>query len=268
MAISDLGGLGAKEGAPVSYRWIPPSLIPSFLPWLAVLLLFLAKSNRCGSAWWIWLPLGCVTAMELMSQSALAFLPSGTADIFLEMAGSLAFGVAAVWLLAPQLARNHRFITFLCLAPTLAGFSLFTFLMKQDWSGDDISLALASLVPLAISVLVISIALTLAGLTCRGRHRPLGFYLWLLASLFGVWLVIAAPFFGFAMIASGGRVPWSEFFIVILIVTTVSFGTLLPFLILSSASPFFRERLKTLLHVKPEVPPILNASGPDTCLNS
>jgi hypothetical protein len=268
VAISDLGGLGAKEGAPVGYRWIPPSLIPSFLPWLAVLLLFLVKSNRCGSAWWIWLPLGCVTAMELMSQSALAFLPSGTADIFLEMAGSLAFGVAAVWLLAPQLARSHRFITFLCLAPTLAGFSLFTFLMKQDWSGDDTAVAQAMLIPLAISVLVISIALTLAGLACRGRHRPLGFYLWLLTLLFGVWLVIAAPFFGFVMITSGGRVPWSEFFIGILIMTIVSFGTLLPFLILSSARPFFRERLKKLLHVKPEVPPILNVSGPNTGLNS
>ena len=268
MAISDLGGLGAKEGAPVSYRWIPPSLIPSFLPWLAVLLLFLVKSNRCGSAWWIWLPLGCVTAMELMSQSALAFLPSGTADIFLEMAGSLAFGVAAVWLLAPQLARSHRFITFLCLAPTLAGFSLFSFVIRQDWTVERAAVVLAMLVPLVIGALVMAMTVLLSGLACRGRYRPLGLYLWIFLSLLVLWLVIAAPFFGFAMITSGGQVPWSEFFIVILIMTIVSFGTLLPFLILSSASPFFRERLKKLLHVKPEVPPILNVSGPNMGLNS
>jgi len=149
VAISDLGGLGAKEGAPVSYRWTPPSLIPSFLPWLAVLLLLLAKPNRCGRAWWIWLPLGCVAAMEQLSQSAFEFLPSGTADMFLEMAGSLAFGVAAVWLLAPQLARRHRFVTFLCLAPTLGVFSLFSFLVRQDWTGDGASLVLVMLVPLA-----------------------------------------------------------------------------------------------------------------------
>ena len=72
-----------------------------------------------------------------------------------------------------------------------------------------------------------------------------------------VWLVIAAPFFLIALIASGGRIAWSEFFVPVLAVATVNFATLLPFLILSSASPFFRERLKALLHVKPEAPPVL-----------
>jgi hypothetical protein len=268
VAISDLGGLGAKEGAPVSYHWTPPSLIPSFLPWLAVLLLLLAKPNRCGRAWWIWLPLGCVAVMEQLSQSAFEFLPSGTADMFLEMAGSLAFGIAAVWLLAPQLARSHRLLTFLCLAPTLAGFSFFSYLVRQDWDEYGASLALAMLIPLALSVFVVAVAIFLAGLASRGRYRPLGLYLWIFLSLLVLWLVIATPFFGLAMIASGGRVPWSEFFIGILIITAVSFGTLLPFLILSSASPFFRERLKALLHVKPEAPPPLNAPLPDAQLKT
>jgi hypothetical protein len=114
---------------------------------------------------------------------------------------------------------------------------------------------LVMLVPLALSILVISVAMALAGLACRGRYRPLGFYLWLLASLFVVWLVMVAPFFGFAIIASGGQVPWSEFFIGILIVTAVSFGMLLPFLVLSSANSLFRERLKLLLHLGREAPP-------------
>ena len=183
MAISDLGGLGAKEGAPVSYHWTPPSLIPLFLPWLAVLLLFLVKSNRYGRAWWIWLPLGCVAAMEHDVAVSLEFLPSGTADMFLEMAGSLAFGVAAVWLLAPQLARSHRLITFLCLAPTLAVFSLFSFLVRQDWTGDGASMVLVMLVPLAISVLVISTRPDAGRAGLPGTLRPLGFYLWLLTSL-------------------------------------------------------------------------------------
>jgi hypothetical protein len=43
----------------------------------------------------------------------------------------------------------------------------------------------------------------------------------------------------------------------------VNYAMLLPFLILSSASSFYRERLKALLHVKPEVPPTLNAAGPN-----
>lgn len=57
--------------------------------------------------------------------------------------------------------------------------------------------------------------------------------------------------------ASGGRIAWSEFFVPILVVATVNYATLLPFLILSSASPFFRERLKALLNVNPVVPPVL-----------
>ena len=95
-------------------------------------------------------------------------------------------------------------------------------------------------------------ALVLAGWICRGRYRPLGLYLWLLVLLAVVWLVIAAPFFFFALIASAGRIAWSEFFCSRPHGGTVNFATLLPFLILSSASPFFRERLKALLHVKPE----------------
>ena len=150
--------------------------------------------------------------MEHMSQSAFEFLASGTSDIFLEMAGSLAFGVAAVWLLAPQLARSHRLLTFLCFAPTLAGFSLFTFLVKQDWSEDDTAVALGMLVPLAISVFVVAAAITFGRAGLPGPLSSLGFYLWLLLSLLVLWLVIAAPFFGFAMIISGGRLPWSEFF--------------------------------------------------------
>jgi hypothetical protein len=255
VAISDLGGLGAKEGPQVNYQWTLPSLIPSFLPWLAILLLLLVKSNRCGRAWWIWLPLGCVAVMEQLSQSAFEFLPSGTADIFLELAGSLIIGVAAVWLLAPQLARSHRLLTFLCFAPTLAGFSFFSFLVRQDWSEDGAIMALGMLVPLAISVFVVAAAILLAGLACRGHYRPSGLYLWIFLSLLALWLVIAAPFFGFAMIVSGGQVAWLEFFTGILIMTAVSFGVLLPFLVLSSANSLFRERLKLLLHTEHEAPP-------------
>ena len=253
--MADLGGLGAKEGAPVSYQWTPPSLIPSFLPWLAVLLLLLVKSNRCGQTWWIWVPLGCVAVIEQLSRSAFEFLSSGGADIFLEMAGSLAFGVAAVWLLAPQLARSHRLLTFLCIVPTLGIFSLFSFLMKQDWGGGDTALALAMLVPLAIGVFVVAVAILLAGLACRGRYRPLGLYLWIFLSLLALWLVILTPFFAFAMIVSGGQLPWQEFFVVVLVLTAAGFVTLFPFLVLSSANSLFRERLKLLLHLGRETPP-------------
>ena len=256
--MADLGGLGAKEGAPVSYHWTVPSIIPSLLPWLAVLLLLLVKSNRCGQAWWIWVPLGCVTAVGQLLQPAFGFIPSETAAMFLDLVSSLAIGVAAVWLLAPQLARSHRLLTFLCLAPTLGIFSLFSFLVRQDWTVDGASLVLVMLIPLAISVLVVALAIFLAGLACRGRYRPLGLYLWIFLSLLALWLVILTPFFAFAMIVSGGQLPWQEFFVVVLVLTAAGFGMLLPFLVLSSANSLFRERLKLLLHLGREtLPPVL-----------
>ena len=58
-----------------------------------------------------------------------------------------------------------------------------------------------------------------------------------------------------ASITSGGQIPWSEFFIPILSVAAGNFLLLLPFLILSSANAFFRERLKALLPVSPPADP-------------
>jgi hypothetical protein len=46
-----------------------------------------------------------------------------------------------------------------------------------------------------------------------------------------------------------------------------TFAMLLPFLILSSASPFYRERLKALLHVKSEAPPVM-APVPEASLKT
>jgi hypothetical protein len=116
-------------------------------------------------------------------------------------------------------------------------------------------MALGMLVPLAISVLVVAAAVLLAGLACRGRYRPQGLYLWIFLSLLALWLVILMPFFAFAMIVSGGQLPWQEFFLMVLVLTAVSFGVLLPFLVLSSANSLFRERLKLLLHTEREAPP-------------
>jgi len=108
-----------------------------------------------------------------------------------------------------------------------------------------------------------SLALSLGGLLCRGRYRPLGIYAWLFLVLAVAWLVITAPFFLFALVAAGGSIAWSEFFVPVFTVAVVNYATLLPFLILSSASPFFRERLKALLNVKPDAPPVLAPStGP------
>ncbi len=263
VASSDLGGLGSKNGSPTVYDWVLPSVAPVLLPWLIVLGLLALKPNRCAAAWLIWLPLGCVLALTAMPPT---FLPGGT-NFFLDVIAALGLGLAAIWLVAGYCRRQHRFLTFLCVLLALVSFSALAAVLKQGMS----LLTVQSLqigVTLAVGVLASAVALSLAGLVCRKSYRPLRLYLWMPLLLATAWLAIAAPFFIFALFSSGGRISWSEFFIPILSVAAGNFALLLPFLILSSASPFFGERLKALLHVVPDAPPPLPNAGTDTQLQT
>jgi hypothetical protein len=261
VASSDLGGLGSRDGPPVNYEMVMPSLAPLLLPWLAILGLLALKPNRRAAAWWIWLPLGCVIALTL---APMEFLPPGT-NFFLDVVAALGTGLGAVWLLSDHLRQTHRFVTFLCVLLALAGFSLLAFLSQQGWSFTSETLVAG--IALAVSVMVSSMALGLAGLICRGRCRRVGLYGWLLILLAVLWLAITLPFFLCALIASGGKLPWSGFFLPISALVILHFATFLPFLILSWASPFYRERLQALLCVKTEPPPVI-APLPDASLTT
>jgi hypothetical protein len=251
VASSNLGGLGAKDGAAVNYNWGVPSIAPSLLPWLAILALLTLKPNRTAAAWLIWLPLGCVLALTLTPP----VLPSG-ANFLVDAIAALAIGWAAVWLLSDYLRRPHRLLTFLSVLLVLAGFSALALVSRQGWSLLELETLQIGIV-LAVAVVASAVALALGGWLCRKAFRPLALYLWLFLSLVVVWFLIATPFFLFALMASGGQIPWSEFLIPVLVVAIGNFALLLPFLILSSANPLFRERLKALLHARPEIPPIL-----------
>jgi hypothetical protein len=263
VASSDLGPLGSSDGSPVNYNWVLPGIAPLLLPWLFILGLLALKPNRTAAAWLIWLPIGCLMAF---SSNSSAFLPSG-ADFFLDIIAALTVGLAAIWLLSSHLRRQHGFLTFLCVLLALAGFSVLAAVFRQ--SGSEITIELLPVgIILLLGTLVTSITLSLAGLICHRRYRPFGLYLWLFLLLAAIWLLIAAPFVVVAMISSSGRVEWYQFFVPVLVMATVNFALLLPFLILSSASSFFRERLKIVLHVKPEIPPPLAAPPPDTTLKT
>ena len=108
---------------------------------------------------------------------------------------------------------------------------------------------------LVASVLVISVALTLSGLVCRGRYCWLRLSLWLMAALVVVWLLVIGPFFAIALISSGGNVPVLALFGFVGGAAGITFGVLLPFLVLSFANGFYRERLKGLLHLGDMAPP-------------
>ena len=250
-AYADLGGLGTKQGPPVEYEWVAPSMVPQVLPWLAILGLLLLRPNRNASAWWILVPLACVAGAASAPQSVAGFLPSFQADMFLQLIGALGFGVAAVWLLSGYLGWKHRMLAFVGILLALEGFSLLTYALGHGLEFDTLQMG----IPLAASALMISVALTLAGLVCRGRYGWLRLSLWLVAALVVVWLLLIGPFFVVAVISSSGSIPMMALFGVVGMAVGITFGVLLPFLVLSFANEFFRERLKGLLHLGNAAPP-------------
>ncbi len=260
--MADLGGLGAREGPGVNYTWTLPNIWLALLPWLLlVALLLLVKPNRCGRAWWIIAPVAGILILQNLA-SGIGLLPTGLDEMFAESVAALAFGLASVWLLAPWLARKHRFLTFLCILPAFAIASGITVVLQQDWTDEDVLGPMQAIVFVAFGVGVISLALFLAGCLCRRRYRPVGLTLWSLVFLAVLWFAMVMPFVVIGMLASGGELPWLEFIGGILIIVALSFALVLPFLLLSFASGFYRERLKLLFPVAEPVAPEMPAPLP------
>ena len=255
VAYSDLGGLGSKHGPAVAYDWVRPNVLPQVLPWLAILALLMLKPNRCASAWWIWVPLGCVAGVASAEPLLRGLMPSSQLEILLDLIGVLGFGLAAVWLLSSYLGWKHRMLVFLGILLAQEGFSVLTALVRQGW--EDVGLGAEVGIFLAVSVLVISLAMSLAGLVCRGRYGWLRLSLWLMAALLVVWSLVIGLF---SLI---GHIPAMVLFAIIGVVTGITFGVLLPFLVLSYANGFYRERLKGLLHLgRAAAPPMITPPMP------
>jgi hypothetical protein len=232
------------------------------LPWLAVLLLLLLKPNRCAQAWWIWVPVGCVATAAGGLQSYLSFVPSSQGELLADLVRAGGFGVAAVWLTAVFLGWKHRVLAWVGTLFALAGFGLLCFGIAQAAEGIGQE-TFAGAILLSVGALVISLSLTLAGVVSRGKYRPARLCFWLPGILVTVWLLIIGPLFLMAMIFSPGNVPILALLGVVLSAAALSFGALLPFLLLSFANAFYRERFKDLLHLGRETtPPVLASPVP------
>lgn len=266
-AISDLGGLGDTTGVPVAYNWTGAGLIKPLLPWLGILLLLALKPNRNGRAWWILVPLLLTAGILSWVLPLFDRMPSEMIGVINETFASLAFAFAALWLLATYLVCKHRFVTFLCFAPVLAFCSLVALAVQKDWgpirSGPELGDMVAGFVILGLGVGVGSLVLFLSGLITRRRWRPVVLTLLSMAMTLGMWIMIALPFFIIGTISSGRGFLWTEFWEFmppVLMVAAVSYGVLLPFLVLSFANSLFRERLMGLLHIARNAPDSGNAT--------
>jgi hypothetical protein len=245
----DLGGLGAKDGSPVSYSWTPPSRIPELLPWLAMLALLLPKRNRSAQVWWVGAPLVLVFALESM------FSTSAPPEFF-DLFNSAAFGLAAVWLLSPYIQGRGRFLTFLGILFVLGLFSVFSFAVRQPWNeilNRDLNLVIRDLTELLMAVvqlgLVLSVAIILAAWSCRDRYGRLRLSLWRVLWIIVGWIVVLAA------MSLQRHGPLLLMTMDLLALSGITFVLLMLFLMLSFANPFFRERLEKLLRLEDAAPP-------------
>jgi len=252
------------------------------LPWLAILALLALKPNRGWSAWWICVPLAGVVGvchwLQQAAQTSPADRPGEAVGMLLQVPVALGFGLAALWLLAPYLGRGHRFRTFLGILAVLVFSIAFSFAATVGWglglepvaslldprhcaaTANVGVMGLPFLIPLTLPAPGLAAAMVLCGLACRGRHRPVGLYLWLFLSLLVVW-VVPALLQVLCRIASPDSLEYALVLGIGPLMVAVTFATLLPFLILSSASPFFRERLKVLLCLRPKAPPAIQPAA-------
>jgi hypothetical protein len=249
--------------------------MPQLLPWLAILALLALKPNRGLSTWWIWLPLACLAAgwhyVQLGLQSPRSGLPNDVLNVLIDVPRALAFGVAALWLLAPYVGHSLRFRVFLHMLLVLGIFGAFSFAVTAGWDkgaaariaalpGSNFAVSsgwaegTAQVMMLALLALVITAAMVFCGLACRERHRPFQLCLWLFLSLLAVWLVVLTLLYVLCLIASPGSMDYSSLLGIGLLMLALTFATLLPFLVLSWVNALFGERLKTLFHLEPQKP--------------
>ena len=254
-AYADLGGLGAKQGPPTLFIWRLSNSLPQLLPWLAVLALLALPSNRQGRAWLIWVPLAPFALLSAVLCEAADAADSGELIYLVHVACAAAFGLAAIWLLGTALARCRRAPAIVLLALAFAAVSLLALAVSPAWElvrdlrGDQPATPFYLLIFWIACGLVYAGALSLTGWMCRNRFGGLRVSLRLLFCLWVMWLVAGGLLMGIVALGSGGGFEWLGFLAVTVAISLVSYGLILPFLILSFACAFYRERLKHLLRL-------------------
>jgi hypothetical protein len=268
-AYSDLGGLGTKQGPQVGFVWTMPNLLPLLLPWLAVLVLLALPSNRNPRAWWIWVPLSGLALLSLGLGEAAGAADNEGLSYLVQAAGAAAFGLAAIWLLGSALARHWRALAIALMTLAFAAVSLLALVVSPAWDQlwdmmrQEPALPLYLLIFWIASGLTYAGALNLTGWMCRSRFSGLRVSLRLLFSLWVMWLLTGSLLVGVVMLgSSGGGFEWLGFLMATIVLSLISYGLILPFLILSFASAFYRKRLRDLLRLPVETaaPPTLSVA--------
>jgi len=222
------------------------------LPWLVVLTLLALPSNRNARAWWIWAPLIVFALLGASLATAFDAGDNDGASYLIQAALAAAFGLAAVWLVGASLDQRGRPCAMALMALAFAAVSMLAFAVSPAAEQAQELIQFVPLLFLYLGLLfvtgglVYTSALNLVGCICRKGLDRVRVLVWLPFCIGALWLFAGCLLGGVVALVSGGGFDWPA---ICLLLTLVSFGVVLPFLILSFVCPFYRERLKSLLRL-------------------
>ena len=254
-AYADLGGLGTKQGPPVTLLWKMPILVLLLLPWLAVLVLLALPSNRDLRAWWIWVPLIGLALFGAGLEAVFEALDKEDLAPFVQAAVTASFGLATLWLSGASLARCSRALGIVLLALAYAAVGLLALAVSPVWEEIRSAIDFAPqviwylLLFAVLSGLVYAGGLNATGWMSRKRLSGVRVSLRLLFWLWAMWVVAWALLQGAARSGLGDILDWNALLVVPIVLALMSFVIMLPFLILSFNNAFYRERLRHLLRL-------------------
>jgi hypothetical protein len=245
--------LGAASSKPISYTWVPGNPAPLVIPAIVLLGLLAVKKNRTGQAWLILLPL--VIAFVLQAVLASTSGDRFEMSVFSEAILTGIYALTAFWLISFLVARKGLVVVFFAGAGLMVLFAAVRLLSILVMDGDWQTTVVASML-LGIALPLNLLGLVLGGWAARRQYRPGRVIILSLLVLTVGWFLAASPFFLISAFSRGDFSDFGEFVTAVGCAIAINTLALLPFIVLSMITPFYRERLKALLHLEREEPPV------------
>jgi hypothetical protein len=243
----DLGPLGIQQGREIRFYWSPLYHVLKLVVWVPLILAFvLLKENRRPAVLWILLPvLVCWGGYEGLARMTSM---TGEAQSFLDIIlACVMVSFCLVWLLGERIRCRFRVVTVLW---ALLIFGVMTVLgmlsVWGNWKYDETLILVTA--PIMMAFVVLTLAVTLAGILNRKRLSAVRFALGLIPGciigtmipLSLLWLKIMSNFDQLFMMLG-----------IMLMTSGVFYGMLLPFVVLFFVNDFWRQRFAAVTGLRP-----------------
>jgi hypothetical protein len=254
VASARIDGAGPFEGQPLLFHWPWYWHLPGLGPWLLLALAVgVPKRNRDRRALLIFVPLAILSLLWPVIAQRVR-LPSASLDLYSLLFESLVVGLALLWLNSDKLSEYNRRRRFLMSLGILVLAGLVAMISSGRTPLDPLVIILLILViPMGVILLA---ALATARRMTHGQYAPLPFMAWLAAASLLLWTVatILLTMVRLLLNAQGTIELWlllKGAIQVGLAMGVCLYAVNLPYMLLMFRSPFFRQRFRVWLGVKP-----------------